>query len=229
MIVPSGNLWRISVSIWESISRFKKVVDWTYAWVMSLLKSLMLRRTSEGASARISRWLACWIVGDWVKMTPFPASLYAWIISLDFSYGVSVDFPFTLFTSLELKIRPLWILRSYRTNLNTPLVIRLLISRYCDSWNGCPGVVITSFRLRSLASSRSLSSFLIINAIEIYCSSYIEVRKCLAWASNCRTDRWGINTTGLVVRIRRSMSVSDWSSYWGSFYCSISTSGNSSI
>ena len=162
-------------------------------------------------------------------MTPFPTSLYAWIISLDFSYGVSVDFPFTSFISLELKIRPLWTLRSYRTNLNTPLIIRLLISRYCDSWNSCLDVVITSFRLKSLASSRSLSSFLIINAIEIYYSSYIEVRKCSAWASSCRIDRWGINTTGLVVWIRRLMSVSGWSSYWGSFYCSISTSGNSFI
>ncbi len=147
---------------------------------MSLLKSLMPRRTSEGANARISRWLARWIVGDWVKMTPFPTSLYAWITSLDFLYRVLVDFPFTSFTSLELKIRPLWTLGSYRTNSNTPLAIRLSISRYCDSWNGYLGVVITPFRLRSLASSRSLSSFLIINAIEIYCSSYIEVRKCSA-------------------------------------------------
>src|SRR3979411_1813513 len=50
----------------------------------------------------ISRWLARWIVDDWVRMVRFPSSLYPCMIGRDFSYSLIVVLPLISWTISEL-------------------------------------------------------------------------------------------------------------------------------
>jgi hypothetical protein len=101
------------------------------------------------------------------------------MMSLDFSYGVLVTFPLTLFISLELKIHmPEYLFRSYYTNSNTPFAIKLSISCHWDSSNGFPGVIIIPSCYSFMDNSISAYSLLVINAMEVLIPSLIAVVNC---------------------------------------------------
>lgn len=110
-------------------------------------------------------WLERCIVGDWVKIIFLPSSLYPWMMSLDFLYGVSVPLPLTSLTILELNIRiPPCFASLYFSNEHTPLPMRPSIFWVPKASNGSPGVVI----LRSLRScnASSVGLNLLLNSLE---------------------------------------------------------------
>ena len=172
-----------SLGKFARIRRFSSVVDWTYACVMSrnhITAPFFFIRA--GPKANNSRWLIRWMVGDCVSIIAFPSSLYAWITSLDFSYGCCVVFPLTSLTMRELKIRfPVCFARSYYIMLKTLLTIRLSILTRVDSWNGAPVVVILPSRRSVNTSSQSAFSFAVVKIS----ATSIPVTNCSSDCSCC--------------------------------------------
>ena len=146
-----------------------------YACVISRRNSLIPSFKRDGVIARITRWLALWIVSNWVRISSLPLLLQAQIISLNFLKGVFIAFPLTLLISFKLKICiPKYLLGSYYINLKTPLIIRLLISYRQDFLNRPPGVVITPFFCSFRDSSILACSLRVIKVIKIL-SSFMAV------------------------------------------------------
>ena len=107
----------------------------------------------------ISRWLARWIVGDWVSMVRFPSSLYPCMISRDFSYGLTVVLPLISWTISELNfLILLWIRLSLSLMLYTPRSAREESSRSSDSSNGAPRVLM-------IPSTRSFDRMRVVRSL----------------------------------------------------------------
>jgi hypothetical protein len=105
--------------------------------------------------------------------------------SLNFSYGVPVAFPLTSLTSLKLKIHvPKYLSRSYYMNLNTPFVIKPLISCCWDFLKGFPRVMMTPSYHSFIDNSISACSLLVIKAIEVLVPSLIIVMNCSSKSSS---------------------------------------------
>ena len=99
--------------------------------------------------------------------------------SCNFSYGMLIAFPLILLISLKLKIHmPEYLFGLYCINLNTPFVIKPLISYYWDSLKGFLGIVIMPSCLNFIDSSLLAYSLLIMKAIEVLTPLLIIVINC---------------------------------------------------